>query len=155
MNKALPTYDWKFGSGSLKRLKGVDDDLVKVAHLALSYSSVDFGISCGLRTKEEQEKLVADGKSQTMKSRHLDAKAIDIACYVDGKLSWDLENYVLAAQAIAEAARELNVPIRWGAAWHTTLNDMDSQEAMDDYVSLRKSQGRKPFIDGPHFEIPK
>ena len=27
------------------------------------------------------------------------------------------------------------------------------QEATDEYVKLRISQGRRPFIDAPHFEI--
>ena len=75
--------------------------------------------------------------------------------YSGGKVSWDLEDYVIIAQAFARACRELNVPIRWGGAWHTTLNEMDASEANDSYISLRKSQQRKVFIDGPHFEIPK
>jgi len=27
------------------------------------------------------------------------------------------------------------------------------EEAMLSYVDLRRSQGRRPFIDGPHFEL--
>jgi hypothetical protein len=27
------------------------------------------------------------------------------------------------------------------------------EEAMMDYIDLRRGQGRRPFIDGPHFEI--
>jgi len=27
------------------------------------------------------------------------------------------------------------------------------EEAMQDYIDLRKSQGRKFFLDGPHFEL--
>jgi len=27
------------------------------------------------------------------------------------------------------------------------------EEAMNAYVDLRRSQGRRPFIDGPHFEL--
>jgi hypothetical protein len=26
------------------------------------------------------------------------------------------------------------------------------EEAMNAYIDLRRSQGRRPFIDGPHFE---
>jgi len=27
------------------------------------------------------------------------------------------------------------------------------EEAMNSYVDLRRSQGRRPFIDAPHFEM--
>lgn len=150
-----PTYNWKFGSRSLQKLEGVDDSLVQVVHLALKYSPIDFGVTCGLRSQAEQNQLRIQGKSQVKRSRHQDGMAVDIVCYVDGKVSWDLEHYIVVAQAFAEAARELNVTVRWGGAWTSTLNDKDAQKAHDDYVSLRKSQKRKVFIDGPHFEIPK
>ena len=48
------------------------------------------------------------------------------------------------------------MPIRWGAAWHIPdirHYDGTMQEATDQYVQLRRSQGRRPFIDAPHFEI--
>ena len=28
-----------------------------------------------------------------------------------------------------------------------------SEDAMNAYIDLRRSQGRRPFIDGPHFEV--
>lgn len=151
----LETYDWKFGKRSNKNLDGVNPALVQVTRLALKYSSVDFGITQGLRTEEQQKKLVAEGKSQTMKSRHLTGHAVDVVCYVDGKVTWEFEHYRVVAQAFAEASRELGVPIRWGAAWTDLLNNKDAKEANHDYVALRRSQNRTPFIDGPHFEIPK
>jgi hypothetical protein len=27
------------------------------------------------------------------------------------------------------------------------------EQAMNAYVDLRRSQGKRPFIDGPHFEL--
>ena len=27
------------------------------------------------------------------------------------------------------------------------------EEVMNEYIDLRRSQGRRPFIDGPHFEL--
>jgi peptidoglycan L-alanyl-D-glutamate endopeptidase CwlK len=149
------TYEWKFGNRSEVKLVDVDADLVAVARLALTYSPVDFGITCGLRTQHEQNQLLATGKTQTRHSRHQDGMAIDVIAYVDGKVSWEIKHYIVVAQAFAEAARELDVPIRWGAAWTHLLNDMDAKEANHDYVATRRKQGRNPFIDGPHFEIPK
>jgi len=153
--KPLPTYDWKFGKRSLSKLEGVNDDLVRVTNLALTYSPVDFGITCGLRTQAEQNKLFEEGKSQVRHSRHQDGLAVDIVVYVNGKVTWEFKHYVVAAQAFARAARELNVDIRWGAAWNTLLNLTDAQDAHDNYVAVRKAHGKKAFIDGPHFEMVK
>jgi hypothetical protein len=33
-------------------------------------------------------------------------------------------------------------------AWEGTMED-----AMNDYIDTRRSQNRRPFIDGPHFEL--
>ena len=153
--KPVAMFDWKFGSRSLQKLQGVDDDLVRVCHLALTHSPVDFGITCGLRTQAEQNQLRIQGKSKVKHSRHQDGMAVDIVCYVNGKVSWEIEHYTQAAQAFALASRELNVDIRWGAAWDVLLNDVDARKATDGYIKLRRSQSRTPFIDGPHFEIPK
>jgi hypothetical protein len=47
------------------------------------------------------------------------------------------------------------VTLRWGAAWHKTLNDWNgtAEALMNEYIDLRRSQGKRPFIDGPHFEL--
>lgn len=148
-------FNWKLSKRSVSRLEHVDARLVAVTARALRLSPIDFGVTCGLRTIQEQEALVNAKKSQTMKSRHLDGMAVDIVCYVDGKVSWDFHHYKIVAQAFAEASRELDVDIRWGGAWTSLLNTTDAAVAHDNYVALRKRQGRKPFIDGPHFEIPK
>ena len=60
------------------------------------------------------------------------------------------------ADAFKIAAEEEDVQVRWGAAWHINdLREWDGtmQDAMDAYIDLRRSQGRRPFIDGPHFEL--
>jgi peptidoglycan L-alanyl-D-glutamate endopeptidase CwlK len=54
-----------------------------------------------------------------------------------------------------EAAVRTDLKFRWGAAWHIEdLRDFEgtAEEAMNEYIDLRRSQGRRPFIDGPHFE---
>ena len=48
------------------------------------------------------------------------------------------------------------VAVEWGAAWSVgDIRHWDGtmEEAMNAYVDLRRSQGRRPFIDGPHFQI--
>jgi len=130
--------------------------MVRVVKTAITVSKIDFGVICGLRTVEEQRELVAKGASQTMKSKHIDGLAVDLMAYIGGRASWELNLYDDIADAMKIAADEENVQIRWGAAWH--INDMrewDSsmQDAMNEYIDLRRSQGRRPFIDGPHFEL--
>jgi peptidoglycan LD-endopeptidase CwlK len=154
--KDKPVSGFKFGGRSKARLEGVHPDLIAVFERALQLSTVDFGITCGLRAQHEQNQLVASGKSQTKKSRHLTGHAVDVVCYKDGKVTWDFEYYGRVADAVAEAAKELDIPVKWGAAWLAPLNTYeDAFEAKGTYVALRKSQGRKPFIDGPHFELNK
>ena len=148
-------YEWKFGSRSRQKLEGVNKDLVDVCHLALSYSPVDFGITCGLRTQAEQNQLRIQGKSHVKHSRHQDGMAVDVVAYVDGSVSWDIEHYITIAEAFCKASKELNVEIRWGGAWTHPLIRYSGREAYESYIDLRKAQGKKVFIDGPHFEIPK
>jgi peptidoglycan L-alanyl-D-glutamate endopeptidase CwlK len=149
------TYSWKFGKRSEMKMVGIDKRLEKVTRRALELSPVDFGVTCGLRTQHEQNQLRAQGKSQAKHSRHQDGMAVDVVAYIDGKVSWDLKHYVTISDAFAKACKELDVPLRWGGAWTHNLNNHTGTEAHKAYVSLRKSQGRRPFIDGPHYEIPK
>ena len=146
---------YKLGKGSLKKLEGVDERLVSVVKYAINVTSQDFSCICGLRTIEEQRKLVEKGASKTMKSKHLEGNAVDLAAYVNG-IRWELKLYDEIADAMKEGALAVGVKIRWGAAWH--INDFrdwegSAEDAMNAYVDLRRSQGRRPFIDGPHFEL--
>ena len=146
---------FKLSKKSLKRLEGVESDIVKVVKRAIEITTIDFGVIEGLRTLETQAEYFALGKSQTMNSKHLEGKAVDLMAYVGSAASWEITLYDNIADAMKQAAIELNVPIRWGAAWH--IPDIRKyngtmQEATDEYVKLRYSQGRRPFVDAPHFE---
>jgi peptidoglycan L-alanyl-D-glutamate endopeptidase CwlK len=147
---------YSLSNRSLAKLEGVNPSLVAVVKRAIELTKVDFGVVYGLRTVEEQEKLVAAGKSQTMKSKHLEGRAVDLMAYVDGKGCWELNVYDDLCDAMKAAATELGVAIKWGAAW--SEGDIrsypgSSEEAMMAYIDLRRSQNRRPFIDGPHFEL--
>jgi peptidoglycan L-alanyl-D-glutamate endopeptidase CwlK len=141
---------------SLDRLNGVDDSLVVVVKRAIQLTEVDFGVSEGLRSIDRQKELVAKGASKTMKSKHIDGLAVDLVAYIDGRVSWELNLYDNIADAMAAAAKEYGVTIRWGGAWH--IDDIGTwegkmEDAMTTYIDLRRSQGKRPFIDGPHFEL--
>lgn len=149
---------FKLSKRSLSRLEGVDHKLQDVVRLAITMTRVDFGVIEGVRSIERQRELVAAGASQTMKSRHLTGDAVDLMAYIGSRGSWELKLYDDIADAMKAAAQELDVPITWGAAWHIpdiTTWDGSMQDAMDSYVDLRRSQGRRPFIDGPHFQLTK
>ena len=147
---------YKLGKRSLDRLIGVDERMAAVVKYAINVTKQDFSVICGMRTIEEQRALVAKGASQTMKSKHIDGLAVDLMAYIDGG-RWELNLYDEIADAMSEAAREVDVPIRWGAAWSVPniaqYSEGNMEDAMNSYVDLRRSQGRRPFIDAPHFEM--
>ena len=147
---------FRLSKRSTGRLEGVNDDLVAVVKRAIELTKVDFGVTEGLRSVETQREYVAAGKSQTMKSKHLEGRAVDLVAYIGSSVSWELNLYDDIANAMRVAAIELDVAIKWGAAWSVgDIRDFDGSmaEAMNEYIDLRRSQGRRPFIDGPHFEM--
>jgi hypothetical protein len=142
---------------SLDRLTGVQPALVAVVKRAIQLTKVDFGVIEGVRTQMRQQELVNSGASQTMNSRHLTGHAVDLMAYIGDRASWELNLYDDIADAMKQAAIELDTPIKWGGAWsvqdirkwHGTM-----ASAMNSYIDERRKQGRRPFIDAPHFELP-
>lgn len=120
---------FSLGARSLSRLQGVHPDLVKVVQRAIQLTPVDFTVLEGLRTLEQQKKYLAEGKSLTLKSRHLDGHAVDLAPFVSGAVSWEWQYFHQIAAAMKRAATELEIPLEWGGDW----------------IGLK---------DGPHFQLP-
>ena len=142
---------------SLDNLMGVQPVLVAVVKRAIQITKVDFGVIEGLRTEARQRELVDKGASQTMNSRHLTGHAVDLMAYINGRASWELNLYDDIADAVKQAAIELGTPVKWGGAW--TVQDIRKwhgtmASAMNSYIDERRKAGRRPFIDGPHFELP-
>ena len=138
------------------RLFGVNPKLVAIVNRAIELTTVDFGVTEGLRTVETQEAYVKAGKSQTMNSKHIGGNAVDLVAYINGGVSWELNLYDNIAEAMRTAAIENDLPLRWGAAWN--VPDIckwtgSMEDAMNHYIDERRQQGRRPFIDAPHFEI--
>ena len=96
---------FSLSSRSLKKLEGVDDTLVEVVKEAINLTKVHFGVTYGMRTLEEQQKLFDSGRSQTMKSKHLDGRAVDLVAYFGSDISWELNVYDDICDEMAEAAR--------------------------------------------------
>ena len=120
---------YKLGKKSLSNLKGVHPDLVKVVKRAIELTECDFTITEGLRTKERQAQLLKEKKTTTSNSRHLTGHAVDLAAWVDGTVSWNWDHYYKIAEAVKQAAKELNISIEWGGEW-------------------------KSFPDAPHWQLP-
>ena len=152
---------FKLSGRSLGKLEGVHPVLVDTVKRAIEVSSVDFGLIYGVRSLAEQKRLYEAKRSQTMKSKHLVQEdgyshAVDLMAYDGSDPSWDIVMYDDIADAMKEAALETGAKICWGAAWHIddiAKWDGTMEQAMNAYVDLRRSSGRRPFIDGPHFQL--
>jgi len=114
---------------SKQRLDGIHCDLVRVINRAAEIADFEFQVTEGLRTLDRQKQLVAQGASQTLKSRHLTGHAVDLVVLLDGKVRWDWPLYHKLARLVKEAARLENMSIECGADW-------------------------VKFPDGPHFQLP-
>lgn len=110
---------------SRQRLSGVHPDLVAVVKRAIEITKQDFSVIEGIRSVERQRELLKSGASTTMNSRHLTGHAVDLAPY---PVSWDWEYFYPMADAMKQAAEELDVDLEWGGDWKT-------------------------FKDGPHFQL--
>lgn len=170
---------FRFSQRSLDRARNVDSVLIGIAIVALTKSSVDFGITEEQsRTHAEQAEKVRRGVSKTMDSKHMIPQgrsvstALDLVPYVDGRFQWGdnqwriltsagrtIEPFYEIAAAMREAAICTGVRIRWGGAWDRVLNDMpagaDAMKAeVMAYTARQKAKGNKSILlDGPHFEI--
>ena len=143
------------------KLEGVHPDLVKVVESAIGLTEIDFGVTYGVRSVQEQQKLYNSGRSQTMKSKHLIqdsgySHAVDVVAYDGSDVVWEINVYDDICDAFKAAAKQHGVAVKWGAAW--SEGDIRSykgkaEDAMNAYIDLRRSQGRRPFMDGPHFEL--
>lgn len=138
---------FSLGTRSLQRLTGVDDRLVRVVKRAIQITPVDFTVIEGKRTLVRQQQLYAQGRTDkskpivtwTMKSKHIDGLAVDVGPLMpDGSdIDWDNKRaFDLISKAMFDAAKELGVPLRWGADW-----DKDGKP---------RERGES---DSPHFEI--
>lgn len=113
---------YEFSSNSLKNLEGIHPDLKRVALRAIKISSIDFGITDGVRTQTKQLELIAAKKSFREDSNHLIQEsgyghAIDVVAWFNGKITWQNKYYGPIVQAFATAATEEEVQLTFGHLW--------------------------------------
>lgn len=112
-----------------RKLVGVAPPLVAVVRRAAFISPHKFVVLEGVRNLARQRKLLALGATQTLNSKHLSGRAVDIAPLDErGKVSWHWPHYHKLALYVKNAAADLKTPIQWGGDWRN-------------------------FKDGPHWEL--
>jgi peptidoglycan LD-endopeptidase CwlK len=133
---------YQYGERSASRLETCHFDLQWVAREALAYGLTDLAVICGSRTDEEQHDYFVRGLSKLdagdPRAKHNKpiSDAMDIAPWINGKISWNMKHCIFSAGIILSAGIKLGIPLRWGGNW-----DMDG-EIMTDQI----------FQDLVHFE---
>ena len=115
---------YRLGRRSLENLDGVHPDLVAVVHEAISITRQDFTVIEGLRTRERQKELVANGFSTTMNSRHITGHAVDMIPYPIPH-DWDRyrpHQWLDIEEAMKLSAKRQGVSIEWGGQWRTFVD---------------------------------
>lgn len=111
-----------FSQTSLEHLKPTCPQLQEVAHEALMITPTDFAIVDGLRSLEEHQRNLANGRSWIGRSKHMDGLAIDFIAFVDGKKTWaegkEEEVYRPIVDAFKQAAKNTGHEIIAGADWN-------------------------------------
>ena len=120
----------RFGKRSKERLKGVNSKLINVLNELIKI--MDVTIIEGLRTEARQNELVAQGKSKTKYSKHLEGKAVDLAPY---PIDWDdRERFHYMGGMLRGIGKQLKVDLRWGGDWDSDGEIKDN--GFDDLVHV-------------------
>ena len=107
---------------SKKRLEGVDERLKAIVIECAVRCSYPFNVSEGLRTEEQQREYVRQGKSRTMKSKHLTGKAVDLYPLSMDRKVVDWSRFEELADLMFQVASDQGVEIVWGGHWKTLVD---------------------------------
>jgi len=134
----------KLGKRSKKNMEGIHPDLIKILEEAIK--RYDFSVIDGLRTMEQQKKLYAEGKSQTLKSKHLTGHAVDIVPY---PVDWnDVGRFKDLALIVLEIASQMGIGIRYGGNWKS-FKDYPHFELKNIEVQEPKKESKDLLSNGP------
>ena len=134
----------QFGKTSTAHLLTVHRDLQVICRDALFVVPFDLTVTCGRRSREDQQTAVAEGRSKVhwpdgnhnVRLPGELARAVDIHPYpVDFQ---DVRRYYILGGVMLACAHELDVDLRWGGDW-------DGDGTLTDQT----------FNDLPHFELPR
>ena len=142
---------YKFGKTSTSRLETCHEDLQLIMNTAIKRSDVDFGITEGYRSVEQQQiyfkagKSKVDGIKKKGKHNYSPSLAADIYAYVNGKSNYSEVHLAYLMGVITSTANDLynqgriDHKVRSGGNW-----DKDGEIVTD-----------QSFQDLPHFELYK
>lgn len=137
---------FSFSKKSADALSTCDAKIQLLFNEVIKY--VDCTIICGHRSKEDQDKAVAEKKSKTAwpnsKHNQMPSKAVDVVPY---PIRWgtegtteqrrkDIARFYFFAGYVKSVADSMNIDIRWGGDWDSDLDFSDQS-----------------FDDLPHFEL--
>lgn len=125
-----------FSERSKNNLKGIHPDLVRVMEQAIKDTPIDFTITDGVRTSDQQWRLYLIGREKPGKivtncdgtfdksnhQRKADGygHAVDIYTWKNGKLDVnDVDGLKVVSAHIKECAKRLGIAIGWGGDWKT------------------------------------
>lgn len=165
---------YRFSKRSLDNLSEVHPSLTNIAHEAIEITPIDFGVTCGLRDRQTQYDLYKKKKSKlngiprghrasinhngevliiegTGTSRHQRqasgySQAIDIVPYINGKISWKINDFIPVLELFKTIADQQEIKLRFGAGWFYGHKFNSIEEGYKD--SLRRGK----WIDAPHIE---
>lgn len=113
---------FEFGETSKSKLITAHPDLQLIMNTAIRISPIDMAVIEGHRNKIKQNKYYATGASKVQfpKGKHntIPSNAIDVAPYVENKVSWDHRHCCVLAGTILTIASALNIFLRWGGCWN-------------------------------------
>ena len=114
---------YNFSVVSESRLKKLHPVLVLMLRKGLEKSKIDFGVSETHRSLEKQKKLMSEGKTKTMNSKHLQFPSHAVDIFVANGYTFDFNHLCYLAGifevTFLEACEELNIEakLRWGGNW--------------------------------------
>jgi peptidoglycan L-alanyl-D-glutamate endopeptidase CwlK len=142
------------------KLAGVHADLAAVVKKAAEITGLAFIVTEGVRTLARQQQLVKAGASRTLNSRHITGHAVDLCAVIDFDGDGDIEPrydwplYFTLAQTMRLASRNRGIALEWGGCWSRIDNtDTDVHDLQDEYVKRCREKSKRPFLDGPHFQL--
>jgi len=126
---------YRFGKASMDRYITLHQGLQRVAWKSLELGLMDFTIVCGFRSEADQNRAFAEDKSKVQwpDSKHnvCPSKAMDLAPYVNGKISWNWYHCSVLAGIVLATAKHLGVELRWGGDWNRSGDPITGQKFND------------------------
>ena len=96
---------------------------------------MDFSVIEGYRPEQLQNQYYFEGKSRVKfpngKHNQQPSKAVDIAPFVNGKVSWNKLHCCVLAGIILATGATLGTKLRWGGNWDMDLEPITDQEFQD------------------------